>query len=277
MISEAQGSGGSGSAPSEKAGSLAGVSPPRGRAALLARHPWLTFLLPFLVFMLAGALEPGPPREGASPGWLPIPYSYYPVVYTFKLSLTLAAILFVLPGYRQFPFRLGPWALLVGAVGIVVWVGLADVLQVEKRLLAPIGLGGLVDFGARSGYNPFRQFLPEDLHWAWIFLGVRFFGLVLVVPVIEEFFLRGFLMRVFARGNWWEMPFGTLSGPALAVALVYPVVSHPAEAVAAVAWFSLVTWLMVKTRNIWDCVAAHAVTNLLLGIYVVHWERWHLM
>jgi hypothetical protein len=34
---------------------------------------------------------------------------------------------------------------------------------------------------------------------------------------------------------------------------------------------------MVKTRNIWDCVVAHAVTNLLLGVYVVHWGRWHLM
>jgi hypothetical protein len=25
---------------------------------------------------------------------------------------------------------------------------------------------------------------------------------------------------------------------------------------------------MAKTRNIWDCVAAHALTNLLLGIYI---------
>ena len=256
--------------------SPAAAGSPRGREAILARHQWLTFLLPFLVFMLAGTLEPGPPREGTETGWLPIPYSYYPVVYTFKVSLTLAAILYVLPGYRQFSFRVSPLAVLVGAVGIVVWVGLAE-LQLERHLLVPIGLGRWVDLGTRSGYNPFRQLTPEDLHWAWIFLGVRFFGLVLVVPVIEEFFLRGFLMRVFVRGNWWEVAFGTLTGPALVVALVYPVVSHPAEAVAAIVWFSLVTCLMVKTRNIWDCVVAHAVTNLLLGIYVVHWGRWHLI
>jgi hypothetical protein len=45
---------------------------------------------------------------------------------------------------------------------------------------------------------------------------------------------------------------------------------------AAVVWFSLVTWLMIRTGNIWDCVAAHAVTNLLLGIYVLVSHDWHL-
>jgi membrane protease YdiL (CAAX protease family) len=39
----------------------------------------------------------------------------------------------------------------------------------------------------------------------------------------------------------------------------------------------MVTWLMVKTRNIWDCVVAHAVTNLLLGVYVVATGQWQLM
>jgi hypothetical protein len=33
---------------------------------------------------------------------------------------------------------------------------------------------------------------------------------------------------------------------------------------AAAVWLSLDTWLMVRTRKIWDCVAAHAVTNLLV-------------
>jgi membrane protease YdiL (CAAX protease family) len=52
---------------------------------------------------------------------------------------------------------------------------------------------------------------------------------------------------------------------------------HPGELLAAAVWFSMVTWLMVKTRNIWDCVVAHAVTNLLLGVYVVATGQWQLM
>jgi hypothetical protein len=46
---------------------------------------------------------------------------------------------------------------------------------------------------------------------------------------------------------------------------------------AALVWFSLVTLLMVRTRSMWDCVVAHAVTNLLLGIYVVYSGSWALM
>mgnify|MGYP006910770527 CR=1 FL=1 len=42
-------------------------------------------------------------------------------------------------------------------------------------------------------------------------------------------------------------------------------------------WFSMVTWLYVRTRNIWDCVAAHAVYKVLLGIYVVSNGDWRLM
>ena len=63
------------------------------------------------------------------------------------------------------------------------------------------------------------------------------------------------------------MPFGTLTLPAVLVGVGVPVLYHhfPVETLAVLAWFSLITWLMAKTKNIWDCVAAPAVTNLLLG------------
>ena len=52
---------------------------------------------------------------------------------------------------------------------------------------------------------------------------------------------------------------------------------HPGELFAAAVWFSMVTWLMLRTRNIWDCVAAHAVTNGLLGAYVITTGEWQFM
>jgi hypothetical protein len=60
------------------------------------------------------------------------------------------------------------------------------------------------------------------------------------------------------------------------VSIVVPALTHLGEVLAAAAWFGMVTWLMVRTRNLWDCVLAHAVTNLLLGIYVVTWHEWTL-
>ena len=73
------------------------------------------------------------------------------------------------------------------------------------------------------------------------------------------------------------MPFGKVNAAAVAVSIIYAAFTHPAELLAAMAWFGMVTWLMVRTRNPWDCVLAHSVTNLLLGIYVVTWQQWAAM
>ena len=75
--------------------------------------------------------------------------------------------------------------------------------------------------------------------------------------------------------NWWQIPFGDVNRLAVIAGIALPVLYHP-EKLSALVWFALVTWLMVKTRNFWDCVVAHAVTNLLLGIYVVSFNQWAL-
>ena len=265
--------------------------PPTRRGQLLARQPWLTFVLPLAVYMLVGALEPTPPKE--TPASVPpaelgptegpeqifdykmgLSYKHYPIIYTVKIALTIAAMLFVLPGYRQFAFRISPLAIGVGVVGVVLWIAICW-LWLEPKLLGPLGLGSIVGLGERPAYNPLAQLAGCPL-CAYSFLAVRFLGLALIVPIIEEFFLRGFLMRFVQTEKWWELPFGVVRPLAVVVGTVVPMLMHPAELLAAAVWFSLVTWLMVRTRNIWDCVAAHAVTNLLLGIYVITFHQWQL-
>lgn len=254
---------------------------PAGRKALLQKYRWITFLLPFVVYMLINSLEPTSDEPGGAAIGLNIPYTHYPLVYTAKIVLTVAAVIFVLPGYREFPFRVSPLAVVVGVVGVVVWVGLCN-LHVERDYLKPwlesIRLDRLIAVGQRSGFNPFKELAAQPA-WAWGFLAVRFFGLVAVVAVIEEFFLRGFLMRFVVDNDWANVPFGKVNTAAVVVGTLVPVLMHPAELLAAAVWFSMVTWLMIKTRNIWDCIVAHAVTNLLLGIYVVseRGEAWRLM
>jgi CAAX prenyl protease-like protein len=245
------------------------------REAFLARHPWIAPVAPFVVFMLVGSLEPSAASDASSHA-LAIPYSYYPVVYALRIALTLATILFVLPGYRKYRFRLSFWSLAVGIVGIAAWVGICS-LRIESDYLSKFGLKWLVGLGARSGYNPFESLREEDIRWAWIFFGTRLFGLALVVPVIEEFFLRAFLVPLVVRNDWSTVGVGELNRTAIVAVVAYAVATHPAELVAAVVWFSMVTWLSFKTKNIWDCVAAHAVTNLLLGLYVYVSGAWHLL
>ena len=274
----------------------------------LSHYPWVTFLLPMIVFMLVGVLEPTPPPrtriEGSAdlairgpdqsiPGTVvPLPaeddlgevdlgeeetiaYRYYPAIYTLKIALTLLAMVLVWPGYRTFRWHVSPWSVVVGIVGVGLWVGLCQ-LRLEVRLLRPLGLAGFLEHGQRSAFNPLVELRAMPL-WAMTFLAIRLLGLAVVVPVIEEFFLRGFLMRYVISLRWWEWPFGKVTPQAVLVGTGMPMLMHPGELLAACVWFSLVTWLMVRTRNIWDCVVAHATTNLLLGIYVISSGQWQLM
>ncbi len=278
-----------------------------GRRALLARYPWLGFVLPLVVFLVMTQLEPKPApvaEQPAAPGqagddappdsqasaptatdetaekssWfgVDVPYSAYPYVYTLKLLISIAAIAFCWPTYEQFPFKLSPLAFVAGAVGVVLWVGACH-LKVEERVLQAVGLGDLLNTAQRSAFNPLVELAGQPA-WAWGFLVIRFVGLVLIVPLIEEFFLRGFVMRLCVREDWPSVPFGTVNKLAVAAGTLVPIAMHlPSEYLATAVWFSMITGLMVLTRNIWDCVAAHATTNLLLGLYVVIWNQWQLM
>jgi CAAX prenyl protease-like protein len=108
------------------------------------------------------------------------------------------------------------------------------------------------------------------------FLAVRFAALAVIVPVVEEFFLRGFLMRFFTKAEWWTVPLGTVTTGSAIVATVYAVLSHPSESMAALVWFTMITLLYARTRNLWDCVVAHGVTNAMLGCYILIWKDWTL-
>jgi hypothetical protein len=164
-------------------------------------------------------------------------------------------------------------------VGGPLWIVLCN-LNLEHTYLLPllekVGLGWFIGSGVRAAFDPFEQLAGQPA-WAGAFLAVRFLGLVAVVPLIEELFLRGFLMRFVVERDWWDVPFGKVNNLAIALGTIVPMMMHPGELLAAAVWFSMITWLMLRTRNLWDCVAAHAVTNLILGLYVVWARAWRLM
>ena len=57
------------------------------------------------------------------------------------------------------------------------------------------------------------------------------------------------------------------------VSVVLFAASHPEWLAAAI--FALALGLLLRaTRNLFACVLAHGVTNLLLGIYVLHTGQW---
>jgi CAAX prenyl protease-like protein len=242
------------------------------------QNPWLVCLLPFVAFMLAGSFEPSRPPELAPRAVVAAAQHNYALIYSLKMVLTLQAMIFVWPGYRQYPRRLTFLAVVVGLIGAGVWIRLAVWQHGWMPELADItGIEWFRSLGQRSGFDLLAEKFYSDRRFTYAFFFVRILGLGFVVPVIEEFFLRGFLMRFMMKDHWWEVPFGEVNRTAVIVGTLAPVLMHSQEAVAALVWFSAVTWLMVRTRSIWNCVVAHSITNLLLGLYVARSDQWWLM
>lgn len=205
----------------------------------------------------------------SSTEWFPPDQTWYPATYCIRIAGTTILMLFAFPGYFKTKFKITWLSVVVGVVGIVAWIGL---VELDRNF---IHLGNYLAPHGREAFDPFHE-LKSDPTWMWQFMAIRFAGLVIVVPFIEEFFLRGWLMRYIDDPDWDEVPIGTAGTWAIAGVIGYGVMSHTGEPLAAAAWFGMVTWLYLKTQSIWDCVVAHGVTNLLLGIFVVYTGSWYL-
>jgi CAAX prenyl protease-like protein len=195
-------------------------------------------------------------------------------MYAIGTQVLIAASFLVAFGaiYRKhFPIRISAWPFAIGTLGVVLWIFLSE-LGIEEKIGSLIAPGTFSS--DRPAFNPFEQ-IPAD-STRWTFLGLRFALLAIFVPIIEELFLRGWLVRWIHDVDWKEVKYSGLSFAAIAAPTAYGVLTH-SEKLAALVWFSLITWMMLKTKNFWDCVLAHAITNLLLGLYVIwsgNWQLW---
>jgi CAAX prenyl protease-like protein len=100
---------------------------------------------------------------------------------------------------------------------------------------------------------------------------------VILVPIIEELFWRGWLMRWLIKPEFEKVPLGTYSAQAFWITVALFAAEHGSYwevgALAGIAY----NWWMVRTRSLGDCILAHAVTNAVLSAYVLmtgNWQYW---
>ncbi len=129
-------------------------------------------------------------------------------------------------------------------------------------------------FSARlDGFNP--QLLADQPLLYRAELIFRLLRLVLVVPLVEEVFWRSFLLRFLIKEDFPRVPFGQFRWLSFSVVAVAFCFSHsrpdwPAALITG-AVYNFVAW---RTGSLTSCVLAHAVTNMLLGIWILHTEQW---
>jgi hypothetical protein len=191
-------------------------------------------------------------------GFLPV--SLYPMVYVVKICVVTALLLMMRVTLRDIQPRrtfVVP-GVLAGLVVFGIWILIEEWLPYRH-------------LGGRIGFDPFAA-LPDPL-LRTAFLVVRFYGLVLLVPVMEELFLRSFALRYVTSDQFARVPIGEYSASAFWAVAALSALSHP-EWVAAVMTSIAYTLLLRYTRSLFTIVLAHATTNLALGIYIVAMRSW---
>jgi hypothetical protein len=219
-------------------------------------------ILPFALFMAFIALEslirwltgPAPSSETAiSPTllWL----------YPLRIAVILSALLYLWPAYQELRDTLCSnvsEALLVLVVGILVYVAW---VRMDWSWAMQ---------GQPTGDNPFQAGMGVGI----VLAAIRIFGAVVVVPVMEELFWRSFLIRYVVTPTFTTVRLGTFTPLSFGVTVVLFGLEHHlwlAGMLAGVAY----NLILYKTRRLWPCILAHAITNLLLGIHVLLTGEWH--
>jgi hypothetical protein len=222
-------------------------------------EPIVAYVAPFALFL---ALSFAETWEGFR--------DHYAWIYTLKI----VAVLGLWWRYRRaYPavstVGMGT-ALWAGVAGFLLWIGLA-IPRLEATLFEY--LPAWLVTAERVALDPFEGF--SSTASAWGFVAIRFTGLALVVPLIEEVFWRGFLIRYLVKDDFESVPLGQYTLFSFVVVTLLFAAVH-VELVAALAWGAGINVLLYRTRNLWACILAHAVTNALLGVYILVTGSWFL-
>lgn len=207
---------------------------PRAEGPRMAQDVVAAQILPFVVFMVvlvvANALFPHPDLG-------------YPLV-VLALALAVAAFL---PVWRGMDWRPGGLALAAGAA---------------------VGLGWALTSGPGGAGGPLAEGLAALPAWAlagWI--AARVLGTVVLVPLVEEMFFRGYLLA--------RLDFGGRGGAIVSIAVTSLLFGALHGRWLAGALAGLVFALLALHRGrVTDAVAAHVLANLIVALAALATGDW---
>jgi CAAX prenyl protease-like protein len=208
-------------------------------------------VLPFAIYILFLALSDYLSQLsnslGMDPKWL----------YTARVVLVLMTLIYFWPNYIELKAK-----------------------PVAKEFLFAIFAGLLVflawifPYPAWAGINSHLQVASLGQDGLW--LSSRLIGAAIIVPVMEELFWRSLVMRWIDDKNFLIYPPSNVSLLTLVISAGVFASSHHLWLAALFAGL-VYGALYIRYRNLWVPIVAHAVTNGVLGIWVMstgQWQYW---
>lgn len=208
--------------------------------------------VPFILFMVLLALR----------GYLPdSPQLDTRWIYGASVLLVGGALFWYRREYGELVRQNAPtgrealWSVAVGIVVFALWIQLdAPWMQLGE---------------ATAG------FLPLDLQGrpVWPLIALRLIGATLIVPLMEELFWRSFLMRWIEQSTFERVDPRNVGLKAIALSTFVFMLAHTLWLAAIIAGLAYAL-LYARTGKLWTAVIAHAVTNGLLGVWVIRTGQW---
>ncbi|HUR45635.1 MAG TPA: CAAX prenyl protease-related protein [Candidatus Saccharimonadales bacterium] len=212
-------------------------------------------VLPFVLFLVLTALQPALGVSGKF--W----------IYLLKTVVGAWLLYEVWPFIPEMRWRSSLAAVGAGILVFLLWVGLA-------WILSKVGLNPRFAFLSVSGpaWNPKETFGASSF-LAWFFVVVRIAGSTLVVPPLEEVFFRSFVYRYIKSPDFEKVPLGAFFPVPFVVTSVLFGFEHQ-EWLAGILCGFVYQGLVCWKKRLGDAMTAHAITNFLLGTYVVTQDAW---
>lgn len=215
------------------------------------RSPAAGYIAPFIVYVAFMVLERVlPARQDA--------------IHLARLGVTALAILLVSRKTLHSSACRPLWSALAGVAVFAIWVA-PDLLWSGYR--SHWLFTNRITGAAESS-------IARHLHVDPLFVAVRLVSTVLLVPVIEELFWRGWLMRWLIRSHFTRVPLGTFTAASFWVTALLFASEHGPYWDVGLAAGVIYNWWLVRTGSLSDCILAHAVTNACLAAYVLAFTRW---
>jgi len=222
---------------------------------LVARHPWIPYVVPYAAFMVLLALVPR----------LALPL--LPGALIRNGVPTLLVLLFALPALRVRISRPAA-AVGIGILVFVIWIGPDQLLPGYRTL-------GIFQ---NAVVGRLESSVPPEARSDALLLAIRAFRGVILVPVVEELFWRGWVSRwIDAMDDFRAVPLGRFTTLSFTTTAVLFGLEHGSYWDVGIAAGAVYNWWMIRTKSLGDLIVCHAVTNACLAGWVLatgQWQYW---
>ena len=188
--------------------------------------------------------------------YIPYPFNISQcLIYPVKTVLVAASLIYFWNVYRdEIRFSFSWPAVISGVFVFLIWVFL-------EGLYPQIG---------NSEFNPYDY---SSGFYAILLIAFRLMGASLVVPFMEELFWRSFALRFAIKSDFKSVPLGQFSWFSfLFISLLFGL-EHHRWLVGIIAGM-VYAGILYRTKNLFVPILSHAITNFLLGLYVLSTHQW---